>query len=334
MDDPSLVTVRSLVGAAQVELAATCLGSLLAAVRRPVRLALHDDGTLGAAAREELSMRLGPACTFVDRAEATELVRESLRDHPRCQRFRDGHLFGPKLFDVPILAGRTRAVYADADILWTRPCDCPAYFDGAGMPAGSFVVMRDLKESYAVSMRKWLLLRRQGVRLTSRFCAGMMAFDPTGAGYDLDYIEWLLGADERLGLLDGFRFWAEQTIYAALAARAGGCAWIEPAECVVAHRRTFAKQRAAAVIHFAGFSRDLLAGRRREIDLAAFPMNKPKILSMKPAPVCGLGRRLLSAVRTRVLLSEAAPPAIKATPFGLTPMFEPLPKKRAEGKAP
>lgn len=319
MDKPATVTVRSLVGVAQAGLAAVCLGSLLAAVRHPVRVAIHDDGTLDEAARAHLAGNLGAACVFVDRADATARVGELLRAYPRCRRFRDEHLFGPKLFDVPLLAGEERAVYVDSDILWTRPCDCPGFFAGEGVPAGSFVAMRDLKESYAVSLRKWTLLRRHGVRLSSRFCAGMMSFDPVAGGYDLDYIEWLLGLDERLGLFDGFRFWAEQTIYAALAARVGGSAWVDPAECVVAHRREFARTRGAAVIHFAGFSRGLLAARRREMDLAKFPEMPTASLGTVPAPTCGLGRRLLSAVRTRLFLQESGA-SVDADLSGLTPL--------------
>ena len=67
MDDGHETTVCSLVGAAQVDLAAKSFGSLRAAVRRPVRLVFHDDGTLDAAARERLAARIGLPCQFVDR---------------------------------------------------------------------------------------------------------------------------------------------------------------------------------------------------------------------------------------------------------------------------
>ena len=86
--------------------------------------------------------------------------------------------------------------------------------------------MRDLKESYAVRLRQWPLLRKHGIRLASRICAGMISFDPA-AVHDLDYIEWLLGIDAETGLFDGFPFWTEQTIYAALAARVGA-EWDRP----------------------------------------------------------------------------------------------------------
>lgn len=316
MSAAPLITVHSLVGAGQVDVALKCFGSLLAAVPRPVRLALHDDGTLDLAARSRLAEGLGDACTFVDRLEASARVAELLRAHPRCQRFRDEQLFGPKLFDVPLLSSG-RAVYLDSDILWTRRCDCPAYFAGAG--AAAFVVMRDLQESYAVRMKRWPLLRRHGIRLASRFCAGMMSFDP--GAHDLDYIEWLLGIDEREDLFGGFRFWAEQTIYAALAAQAG-CAWIEPSECVVAHARHFARVRDAAVIHFAGFSRGLLDGRYREVNFARFADSPVKVLGTRAAPMCGLGRRMLSALRARTILRTSAAPvaALRAVAPAISPI--------------
>ncbi len=279
-------------------MAVKCLGSLLAMAARPLRLVLHDDGTLDASARERLTDQLGPTCEIMDRHEASERVGESLRGYPRCSRFRNEHLFGPKLFDVPLLS-RGRTVYCDADILWTRPCDCPAYFEGSST---AFVVMRDLKESYAVSFNRWPLLRRYGIRLASRVCAGLISFD-LGA-YDLDHVEWLLGLDEQFDLFGGFRFWAEQTIYAALAARAG-CSWVDPRECLVAHRSHFARTRRAAIIHFAGFSRPLLDGRYRELDFKTLPASADS-LGTVPAPDCGLGRRLLSAFRMRTVLREPA----------------------------
>lgn len=297
MDDPAVITVRSLVGKRQAELAAQCLGSLLAAVPRRLEIVLHDDGTLDPSAREHLAARLGPACVFLHRAEATARVDERLRAHPRCARFRNENLFGAKLFDVPLLS-TGRVIYHDSDILWTRPCDCPAYFEGG--PA-AFVVMRDLKESYSLPLKRWRLLARHGLRLTSRFCAGMMSFDP--AAYDLDYLEWLLGTDENHDLFGFFPFWAEQTMYSALAARAG-CAWIDPAECAVAHHRSFARTRHAAVIHFAGFSRELFATRYLKTDFSGFPALPVKTLGTRPAPRCGLGRRVFSAFRDRTVLRE------------------------------
>lgn len=302
------VTVHSLVGAAQVELALKCLGSLVAAVPFPIRLVLHDDGSLGPAGRARFNGEFGDACEFVDRQRAGEQVAERLRAHPRCARFRAEHLFGPKLFDVPLLS-TGRVIYADTDVLWTRPLDCPAYFAGRG---AAFVVMQDLQEAYAVRLAHWPRMRKRGIRLASRFCAGLMSLEPSAL--DLDYVEWLLGVDAADDLFGGFRFWAEQTIYAALAARAG-CAWIDPRECVVAHHRNFARAQHAAIIHFAGFSRDLFADRYRALEFPPLGRAAPQILGTQPTPACGLGRRVLSACRKRMLLRDPARATLPRAPL-------------------
>ena len=291
------ITVHSLLGSAQVELALKCLGSLVAAVPFPVRFTLHDDGSLDAPARERLADALGAPCTFVGRQEVAEQVDERLRSHPLCAQFRREHLFGAKLFDVPLL-GTGRAVYADTDVLWTRPVDCRAFFRGGG---SAFVVMRDLQESYAVRLSRWPLLRKRSIRLASRFCAGLMSFDRTA--FDLDYVEFLLKVDAETGIFDGFRFWSEQTIYAALAARAG-CAWIDPRECMVVHPNNVGSTRRAAVLHFAGFSRHLFAARHARVRFDPAGEAPPQALQTVRTPTCGLGRRVLSACRQRLLLRD------------------------------
>ncbi|HEX8297280.1 MAG TPA: hypothetical protein VF593_13335 [Chthoniobacteraceae bacterium] len=295
MDKEPAVTVRTMMGARQLELALKCLGSMKSVVRHPIRFAIHDDGSLDPEARFRLEERLG-GCTFVDRASAGEQVADRLRKHPRCAKFRNEHLFGLKLFDVPLLA-ETRVIYCDTDILFARPIKCPAYFRGG---CHSFVAMRDLKESYSVRIAQWPILRKRGIRLASRVCAGMISFDP--AAHDLDFIEWLLGVDEETQLFGGFPFWAEQTIYAALAAKAG-CSWIQPEECLVAHRTNFPTACDAAIIHFAGFSRALFPSLYDTLKLAE-DSREPISLGTKPAPDCNLLRRLESAFRTRFLLRE------------------------------
>lgn len=305
------VTVHSLIGARQVEVALRCLPSLAAAAPAPVHFALHDDGSLGDGDRQRLEEHLGAPCVFVSPQAGAQQVAERLRGYPFCSRFRRENLFGPKLFDVPLLSSG-RAVYADTDVLWTRPVDCPEFFQGGG---AAFVVMQDLQESYAVRLSRWPLLQRKGIRLASRFCAGLMSLDP--AVLDLDYVEWLLRLDAETGLFDGFRFWSEQTIYAALAARAG-CAWIDPRECLVVHptNARAATTRRAAVLHFAGFSRHFLTSY---LTGPIHTTRVPQVLRTVPTPVCGTGRRLLSACRQRLWLRDHGR---TETPLSLPPMVE------------
>ena len=291
MDNPAApIIVRTMMGARQVELARKCLGSMKAFARHPLTFAIHDDGSLHAEARGQLEESLGP-CQFIERAEAGEEIAERLSKHPRCAKFRCGDLFGLKLFDIPMLSSG-RVIYCDTDILFTRPLLCPGYFLGDGP---RFVAMRDLQESYAIRLSQWPILQRSGIPLASRVCAGMISFDP--AVLDLDYIEWLLGIDEQTGLFDGFRFWAEQTIYASLAARAG-CGWIEPLQCVIAESALLQRRELPAVIHFAGFYRPLLDPALARLDMHSDPRG-PLMLAMRRTPLCTPWRRVVSAVRRR-----------------------------------
>jgi len=288
-----------MMGVRQLDIARKCLGSIKTFTRHPLTFAIHDDGTLHAAARAQLEEVLGP-CQFIDRAAAGDAIAERLARYPRCTRFRHEHLFGLKLFDIPLLAG-SRVIYCDTDILFTRPLLCPDYFLGNGP---RFVAMRDLQESYAVRMAQWPILQRSGITLASRVCAGMISFDP--AVLDLDYVEWLLGIDEEHGLFDGFRFWAEQTIYAALAVRAG-CAWIEPRQCLIAERAPLQRRELPAIVHFAGFYRPLLDPALARLDLAADP-RPPLTLRTRPTPPLTPWRRVVSALRRRFFIAAPPPP--------------------------
>jgi hypothetical protein len=292
------VVIRTMMGARQLEMACQCLGSIKTFVRHPLAFAIHNDGSLDDAAKARLEELLAP-CTFVEKDAAGEAIAARLDRYPRCARFRREHLFGLKLFDIPMLAG-TRVIYCDTDILFTRPVVCPAYFLGSG---SRFVAMRDLQESYAVRFARWPLLKSHGIPLASRICAGMISFDRDVL--DLDYVEWLLGVDERTGLFDGFPFWAEQTIYAALAARAGS-AWIEPKQCIIAERGLLQTRELPAIIHFAGFYRPLLDPVFRRLDLVG-DLRPPRVLSTQAAPRCTPWRRAVSAVRRRFLIKSPPP---------------------------
>jgi glycosyltransferase involved in cell wall biosynthesis len=294
-----LVTIRTMMGAKNLDLSIKCLGSILKFSPHPTEILIHEDGGLGEAARERLVAELGRV-RFQDRSESNEIVNEMLRGSPRCRAFRDRDILAMQVLDIPLLTPTDqRVVYSDADILYTRPVECPQFFIGGGFP---FVGSRDLKESYAVSLRQWGLLNKFGVRLASRLCAGMMSFDL--AVYDLDYIEWLLRLDEESGLLSGYPFFVSQTLCAALAGRADGrrgC--VDPDECIVAHRFNFDRLNTASIIHFAGYSRHLFDGVYNAIDFTSTGRPR-KRLSTFPVPVCGMGRRLLSAVRSRVFFRE------------------------------
>lgn len=291
------ITIRTMMGAKNIELSIQCLGSILKFCRHPVEILVHEDGTLDAAARAKLVAALRHV-RFQDRAESNELMAEQLRGHPRCLAFRAKHIMAMQVLDVPMLTPPgQRVVYTDTDILYTRPIECTPFFVGGG-PA--FTGSQDVRESYAVHLKHWMLLHKFGVRLASRLCGGMMSFDRSV--FDLDYLEWLFRLDEEHHIFSGYPFFVPQTLCAALAARVT-VACVEPAECVVAHQSNLHWARKASIIHFAGYSRNHFAEIYASLDPAAEHW-ETKRLAVVPVPICGLGRRVLSAARSRLFLRE------------------------------
>lgn len=296
-ESSSPVTIRTMMGAKNLELSIKCLGSIVRFCRHPVEILVHEDGTLHEEARERLVAAL-KRVRFQNRAESNEIMAEKLRAHPRCLAFRERHIMAMQVLDIPMLtpAGQ-RVVYTDTDILYTRPLECAPFFLGGGLP---FTGSQDLRESYAVDLKHWYLLNKFGVRIASRLCGGMMSFDLSV--FDLDYIEWLFRLDEEHRLFSGYPFFVPQTLCAALAGRVqAGC--VEPRECVIAHPSNLSWARKASIIHFAGFSRNRFDEVYSEIDPAAEQW-EPRQLSIKPVPICGIGRRMLSAARSRLFLRE------------------------------
>lgn len=291
------VTIRTMMGAKNLELSIKCLGSIVKFCRHPAEILVHEDGTLGEEARAKLVAALKHV-RFQNRAESNEIMAEKLRGHPRCLAFRQRHIMAMQVLDIPMLTPpEQRVVYTDTDILYTRPVECPPFFLGGGLP---FTGSQDIRESYAVHLKDWHLLSKFGVRLASRLCGGMMSFDLSV--FDLDYVEWLFRLDEDHGLFSGYPFFVPQTLCAALAGRVkAGC--VEPRECVVAHQSNLTWARRASIIHFAGFSRNHFDEIYGEIDPAAERW-EPLQLSIKPVPICGVGRRVLSAARSRLFLRE------------------------------
>lgn len=202
------LAVASLVGHRQVELAQTCLGSLLRRSSEPVRLRLHDDGTLTAEDRDRLAATLGEP-QIVERGEGEALAAEVLARRPALTAFRRENPLALKLIDAVLCAG-SELVFCDSDVLFLRP------FAGLGRlpePSSGAVFMSDRQEAYSV--RSWHLVLHRRLRLPRRVNSGLIAFRTRH--YDPDLLEWYLAHPE-------FRFapvWMEQTCWALLGARAG-----------------------------------------------------------------------------------------------------------------
>ncbi len=216
--------VSALLGHAHVEMALLCLGSLLRESAEPLKLQVHDDGSLTAEDRERLAAGLGEPAV-VSRREADERLADVLASRPALRAFRKENPLGLKLLDVALLApGAAGApdaelAYCDSDVLFLRPFSglfsLPPDVGGAGA-----LFMHDPQNAYSV--RSWHLLREPRLRLAARVNSGVFTFRTRF--FDPDLVEWFLGRPE-------YRFapvWVEQTAWALLAATAG-CRLLDPA---------------------------------------------------------------------------------------------------------
>ncbi len=217
------VRVATLLGHAHVEMALACLGSLLRHSADPLRLRIHEDGSLGEEDRERLARGLGDP-EFVPRAEADARVEDLLAGRPALRAFRQRNPLALKLIDIPFLAGMEAddglddLAYCDSDVLFLRPFAGLFRFPGpeTGAETGA-VFMSDRQNAYSV--RSWHLLARKRLALPCRVNTGVLLFRTRF--FDPDLLEWYLSRPEF-----GFApVWVEQTAWALLGQRAGCRLW-------------------------------------------------------------------------------------------------------------
>ena len=261
------LVVSTLLGHAHVDMALLCLGSLLACSAEPLRLRIHEDGTLTEEDRERLAAGLGEP-GFVPRAEAEERLADLLASRPAVRALRRTNPLGLKLVDAPLLAPGERLLFCDSDVLFFRP------FSGLWGEEGTAVFLRDLQNAYSV--RSWQVLQEPRLRLAGHVNTGIVGFPR--AAYDLDLLEWFLSHP-------GYQrtpVWAEQTAWALLGARTG-CQLIDPARVRLPGDR-FELSDDLVALHFVTPRRALLplyAERARDRRGEA-----PVALRMVPAARC------------------------------------------------
>lgn len=198
--------VATLLGRAQVAVAALCLPSLVRYGGGGVRLRLHDDGTLTQADVERLESVVG-AVEVIWRREADARVEEILAARPAARAFRRANPLALKLIDPVLLGEGEVAAFCDTDVLFLRPFRAQLE-PGAGVDA---VFMADTQSAY--SLRSWQLLAVRGMRLLRRVNTGLYLF--RRAAWDPDLVEWFARRPE----LHRTPVWAEQTCWAMLGAR-------------------------------------------------------------------------------------------------------------------
>ena len=282
-------TVATLLGHAQVEMAILCLGSLLRHSAQPLRLQVHDDGTLSPEDRDRLALALGEPRT-ISRAEAEDRLAGELARRPATRAFRRANPLGLKLVDTVLLAASEELAFCDSDILFLRPFSHLYRFPA---PSAGAVFMSDSQNAYSV--RSWHLLRHRRLRLPCQVNSGIVHFRT--AAYDPDRVEWFLGRQE-LGFAP---VWTEQTCWAWLG-QSAGCWLLDPAQ-VRFPRPEAGPDEEAVALHFVSPLRGLLqrydAPERSQHAGRGLPAGPPVVLDRRPARRCGAVRLLATEVRRR-----------------------------------
>ncbi len=286
--------VDSLLGRAQVEMAISCLGSLVTHSADPFRLRLRDDGTLGESDKELLGAALASSAgppSYVSRAEADDLVAPWLARRPSLARARREHPLFLKLVDLAIPTAGEEVAYCDADVLFLRPFKHLFRFPSSATGA---VFMSDVQNAYSV--RSWHLLRHRRLRLPKKVNSGLILYRT--AKFDPDLLEWYLSRPE-------FQFappWTEQTAWALLGA-AAGCSLYDPRQIAIP-RAAGPLPAEAVALHFVSPVRGrLLEALPRALDREGEASVEIRTVPTRPLSPFSLavteGRRRVRRLRSR-----------------------------------
>src|SRR5579871_2826983 len=204
------ITVHALLCHSHVEMGIACFGSMLRYSQQPLRLRIHDDGSLTEADMERLQACL-PDVTFLLRRDADAVMAEVLRRSPACVRYRQEHPLGLKLLDIAHFTEGDLVTFADSDVLFLRPfSDLFALPD----PETGALFMSDVQSAY--SLKPLDSLKPGRVSLPQKVNTGLIVLRKSV--YDLERIEWFLAQKQ----YDIKPYWREQTCFAMLAARGKG----------------------------------------------------------------------------------------------------------------
>jgi len=245
---PETRAVRTLIGHKQVEVGLRCLASLLRSSSEPIRLVIHDDGSLTAADCEALAAEI-PGSVIVSRPEADAIVQPLLKRYPICRAYRERHVLALKLIDMALLESDELA-YCDSDVFFLRPHT--GLFAWPNAQTGA-MFMQDIQDAY--SLRPWHVYPIGRIRMPRKTNSGVIFF--RRSAYDLDFVEWLLGQPNIKTVLDKRAHWIEQTCWAALGWRAGCYVW-SARQFIIATKAMTGLSDETVGIHFVAAARSKL----------------------------------------------------------------------------
>ncbi|MFH1402776.1 MAG: hypothetical protein ABIH11_00730 [Candidatus Altiarchaeota archaeon] len=209
MDDMTEpLEVRSLVCRKNVEVALVCLDSLIRFSAEPLKLIIHDDGSLTENDVERLSEGLGNP-EIISRPCADERMEPLLEGYPMMKEVRGMNPLTLKLMDCPMMSDGDYA-FCDPDVLFTRPFTGLFKWPDDKVNA---LFMKDHLDSYVFRLKDMVGDGR--IRTPSKVNTGII-FLRKGA-FNPGIVEEVMGRlDYRRG-----NFLYEQTCWAVIAGRVG-----------------------------------------------------------------------------------------------------------------
>jgi hypothetical protein len=266
----SLPHVRALICHRDIDLGILCLGSLYRFSADPLKIVLHDDGSLTTADRSRLLDAL-PNVILISREEADAVILPLLRNYPRCLAYRMRNPLGMRLIDAAYFA-QGDIIFADTDVLFLRP------FKGAfrwPSDAVQSVFLCDCFESFC--LRPW---QTRGLSIRSRYNAGLMMI--RRQHFDLMTMEKLVETIEtNPGFSKNSQWLLEQTCWAAISSRLEARRW-KPQQMRVIEPQ--AKYNEALVAgHFCGSVRPLLYRFKEQAKASGVADRPPVEIGFTPA---------------------------------------------------
>lgn len=171
------------------------------------KFVIHDDGTVGAGARQRIASLFADA-RFVPRPEAEGRALEFLGHHPLCMQHRAKHNLFLKFFDFAAFAPGERFIVLDSDVIFFRKPE--EILEWTGSRAETCFYNEDTKEKYCIPRQN--IEGALGIRLWPRFNSGLVLLP--AAAINLDLAERLLSEFETTAHHPQF---FEQTLYALMA---------------------------------------------------------------------------------------------------------------------
>jgi hypothetical protein len=250
--------VRTLMGAGSFRSSVICLRSVVACAHEPLRLIVHDDGTLTADQRDLLRTEVSPEITFVMRRDSDDAVLPRLAKHPACLAYRQISPLALKLFDI-VMLNDGPMTFIDSDIFFRRTVT--RLFDPSRVRQPVF--MDNTTHAYAI--RPWMAWPLAAVRLAGRVNTGLIV--GWTAGIDLDFTEWLIARLTKNIVYHTRSYWVEQTCWAALAARTESRLF-DPRQVAMASSSMSGVTSETVAIHFVSSFRQALTNYQEQIPAA------------------------------------------------------------------